>query len=70
MAITVEAIYESGVLKPMQTLPLQEHEKVHLIIQSGVTVAERTAGMVPWRGEPEVVQRIAEDDEFGILESP
>jgi predicted DNA-binding antitoxin AbrB/MazE fold protein len=28
MAITVEAVYENGVLKPAQPLPFKEHEKV------------------------------------------
>jgi predicted DNA-binding antitoxin AbrB/MazE fold protein len=35
VAITVEAVYEDGVLKPAQPLPLKEHEKV------SVTVEER-----------------------------
>ena len=70
MSLTVEAIYEGGVLKPTQPLPLQEHEKVRLRIESEVSWAERTAGMLPWTGDPEVLRRLAEDDEFGILESP
>jgi predicted DNA-binding antitoxin AbrB/MazE fold protein len=32
MAITVEAVYENGTLKPSEPLPLQEHEKVRLTI--------------------------------------
>ena len=28
MAFTVEAVYENGVLKPSEPLPLEEHEKV------------------------------------------
>jgi predicted DNA-binding antitoxin AbrB/MazE fold protein len=70
MPLTVEAVYENGILKPAQPLPLQEHEKVRLTIEPQVSWAERTAGMVPWTGDPEVLRRIAEDDEFGILESP
>jgi hypothetical protein len=26
--------------------------------------------MLKWTGDPEILRRIAEDDEFGILESP
>ena len=70
MAFTIEAIYENGVLRPTQPLPLQEHEKVRLIIELELTWAERTAGMLSWTGDPEVLRRLAEDDEFGILESP
>jgi predicted DNA-binding antitoxin AbrB/MazE fold protein len=70
MSITVEATYENGVLKPLQPLPLQEHEKVKVTIHTGISVAEQTAGMLKWTGDPEVLRQIAEDDEFGILESP
>ena len=31
--------------------------------------AERTAGILQWTGDPEVLRRVAEDDEFSILES-
>ncbi len=34
MAITIEAIYEDGVLKPLQKLQLKEHEKVQIQIFS------------------------------------
>jgi predicted DNA-binding antitoxin AbrB/MazE fold protein len=70
MAFTIEAIYENGVLKPTQPLALQEHEKVRITIEPDLSWAERTAGMLPWTGDPEVLRRIAEDDEFSILESP
>jgi predicted DNA-binding antitoxin AbrB/MazE fold protein len=70
MALTIEATYENGVLKPVQPLPLQEHEKVRLSIEPAISWAERTAGMLPWTGDPDVLRRIAEDDEFSILESP
>ncbi len=70
MTLTIEAIYENGVLKPAQPLPLKEHEKVRITVEPERTWAERTAGMLQWTGDPEVLRRIAEDDEFGILESP
>ena len=70
MAIIVEATYENGVLKPAKPLPLDEHEKVRVTIEPEVSWAERTAGLLKWTGDPEMLRRIAEDDEFGILESP
>jgi predicted DNA-binding antitoxin AbrB/MazE fold protein len=70
MAITIEAIYEDGVLKPKELLPLQEHEKVIVTIQPAISLARQTAGMVPWAGDVETLERIARDPEFGILESP
>ena len=56
MPLTVEAIYEDGVLKPAQPLPLKEHEKVHITIEPETNWAERTAGMLPWTGDPEVLR--------------
>jgi predicted DNA-binding antitoxin AbrB/MazE fold protein len=70
MSLTVEAIYENGVLKPAEPLPLAEHEKVTVTIIPAVSLATQTAGMVPWTGDVETLDRIARDPEFGILESP
>ena len=70
MGLTVEGIYENGVLKLEQPLPLSESEKVRVTIESELTWAERTAGILKWTGDLDVLQQIAEDDEFGILESP
>lgn len=70
MSLTVEAIYENGILKPVQPLPLKEREQVRLVVHSGVSLARQTAGMIPWRGDAETLERIACDPEFGIMESP
>jgi predicted DNA-binding antitoxin AbrB/MazE fold protein len=50
MAITIEAVYENGVLKPAQPLPLQEHEKVHIYVQTvpeAVRRVRQSAGLIP-----------------------
>jgi len=42
MDITIEAIYESGVLKPLQPLEgLNEHDRVRLVLQPTGTVGEQ-----------------------------
>ncbi len=64
MILTVEAIYENGVLKPIQPLPLKEHEKVRITVAPERTWAERTAGMLQWTGDPEVPRRIADWNGF------
>jgi predicted DNA-binding antitoxin AbrB/MazE fold protein len=69
MSDTFEAVYEDGVLKPAQLLPLKEHARVRVTIQPMTSWADVTAGLVQWTGDPEVLRRVAEDDEFGILES-
>ena len=33
MPLTVEAVYENGVLKPAQPLPLKEHEHVRVTVE-------------------------------------
>jgi predicted DNA-binding antitoxin AbrB/MazE fold protein len=76
MPLTVDAVYENGVLKPAQPLPLKEHEKVRLSIhpsadvQKALDAVQRSYGLIPWTGDLETLRRIAEDDEFGLLESP
>jgi predicted DNA-binding antitoxin AbrB/MazE fold protein len=69
MAINVDAIYEDGVLKPAKPLPLKEHEKVRVTIQTEVSVAAQTAGMLKWLGDVQTLERLANDPEFGILGS-
>jgi predicted DNA-binding antitoxin AbrB/MazE fold protein len=70
MPIKFEAIYENEVLKLTKPLPLQEHEKVEGTIQSGQSLARRTAGMIPWSGDAATLEQIATDPEFGLAESP
>jgi predicted DNA-binding antitoxin AbrB/MazE fold protein len=76
MPLIVEAIYENGVLKPTEPLPLKEKERVRLSIhtpvdvQSALDAVRRSQGLIPWSGDPETLRSIVEDDEFGILESP
>jgi predicted DNA-binding antitoxin AbrB/MazE fold protein len=61
MAITVDAVYENGVLKPAQPLPLKEHEKVSVTVQAaGPSLVERIvarAHALP----PEVLDRLPAD---------
>jgi predicted DNA-binding antitoxin AbrB/MazE fold protein len=62
---TVRAIYEEGKLRPLEPLPLHEQESVLLqvIRQSAV---QETAGIL--RGlSSEVVQEVAEGDEFSVI---
>jgi hypothetical protein len=58
------------VLKPAQPLPLKEQEKVTLTIQPAISLARQTAGIIPWAGDSEILERLAEDPEFGRRESP
>jgi len=59
MPITVEAIYEAGVLKPVEPLPLQEHEKVRITIEPKPSWVQETYGLCAWHGDPETLRRLA-----------
>jgi predicted DNA-binding antitoxin AbrB/MazE fold protein len=69
MTVTVEATYENGILKLSNPLPFKEHEKVSVTVRPAVSLARQTAGMIPWKGDAEMLERIAKDPEFGIMES-
>ena len=58
MSFTVNAVYENGVLKLTQTLPLQEQEKVRVTIEPDISWVERTAGMLRWTGDHETLRRL------------
>jgi predicted DNA-binding antitoxin AbrB/MazE fold protein len=70
MSIEVEATYENGVLKLDRPLPLEEHQRVKVVVQQGLSHARRSYGVIGWNGDPEVIRKIALEAEFGIQESP
>jgi predicted DNA-binding antitoxin AbrB/MazE fold protein len=72
MTITVEAVYEDGVLKPAQPLPIGEHQRVQVTIgtsQSATRQFESTAGLVKWDGDPNELEQFAIDPAFDPQES-
>lgn len=68
MPLTVEAIYENGVLKPAE-LPLREREKVRVIVMGETGVAEEAYGLMGWNGDAATVERFAQDPELDPQES-
>jgi predicted DNA-binding antitoxin AbrB/MazE fold protein len=61
MAITVEAVYEDGVLKPAQPLPFKEHEMVQVTVAAKVPDIVEAYGIMGWKGDAETLERIALD---------
>lgn len=59
MSITVEAVYENGVLKVAQPLPFQEHEKVRITVMPAVSHVRRSAGLIGWTGSQEDADFVA-----------
>jgi predicted DNA-binding antitoxin AbrB/MazE fold protein len=70
MSLEIGATYQDGVLRPDHRLPLAEHQRVTVTVHEEESRIERTYGLMGWSGEPEVLRRIAEDDEFSAMESP
>jgi predicted DNA-binding antitoxin AbrB/MazE fold protein len=69
MAIIIDAVYQDGVLKPEQPLPLREHEKVRITVEPEQAWADRTYGALRWTGDPETLRDVAEDPECGVREA-
>ena len=70
MSLEFEATYENGMLKLDEPLPFQERERILVSVKSKTSRVDESYGLIGWTGDPEVLRRIAEDDETGILESP
>jgi predicted DNA-binding antitoxin AbrB/MazE fold protein len=59
MTITIEAVYEDGVLKPARPLPLKEHEKVQVTVKAAASHVRQTAGLIGWTGSQEDADFVA-----------
>jgi predicted DNA-binding antitoxin AbrB/MazE fold protein len=72
--LIVEAIYENGVLKPTQPLPLREHERVQVTVAAPATIqqapdaVERSYGLIQWTGSHEDLDYLINDVENDPLE--
>jgi predicted DNA-binding antitoxin AbrB/MazE fold protein len=66
MGITVEAIYEAGVLKPLEPLDtLREHERVKItVLPTGVASKQRHERI---KIDPSVAHEIADSPENDLL---
>lgn len=69
MAVTIDAVYEDGVLKPIEPLPLREHQRVRITVQADASWVRRTQGMIRWHGDVMTLERIAVDPALDPQES-
>ena len=69
MSITVEAVYENGVLKPSEPLPFKEHEKVQITLKAAVSRVRQTAGLIGWTGSQEDADFVALSPELDPQEN-
>jgi predicted DNA-binding antitoxin AbrB/MazE fold protein len=70
MPLTVEAIYENGVLKPVHPLPVKEHSRVLVTVETESLDILRAHGLLGWKGDAETLERIALDPDFLPEETP
>jgi predicted DNA-binding antitoxin AbrB/MazE fold protein len=70
MTLTVEAVYENGVFKPTQALPLKEHERVQLTVETKRSWVEETAGIMGFKGTVEEADFFAMDAELDYPPAP
>ncbi len=52
MSITAEAVYENGMLKLQQPLPLAERERVRVTVEAATSWPQQTAGLIHWPEGP------------------
>jgi predicted DNA-binding antitoxin AbrB/MazE fold protein len=69
MSITVEAVYENGMLKLARPLPLKEREKVQVTVLRETSEAQETYGLMGWTGDAATLERFALDPELDPQES-
>ena len=58
----IEATYDNGVLKLDHRLPLMNGERVRLTVHSPGGRAKASAGLIPWKGDPEELERLLGPD--------
>ena len=66
MSITVEAVYENGVLRPSGPLPWKEGERVRVEVSSLDSPLLKAYGIMGWKGTHEELEQLlaeAEEDE-------
>jgi len=75
MSITIEAVYESGVLKPLSPLPdLEEHARVRLTVEA-VSTAQEPASIIDQQRrnriqiDSRVAREIGDHHEYDLIES-
>jgi predicted DNA-binding antitoxin AbrB/MazE fold protein len=75
MSITIEAIYEAGILKPLAPLPdLPEHTKVRITVEAIAGTEQRGSVIDEQRRnrlhlDAQVVRDIGDSHEYDMLES-
>ena len=71
MNLTIDAVFENGVLRPLSPLPLVEKQQVRVIIATQESdPVSRTRGLLGWNGDAETVEFFALDPQLDPSEWP
>jgi predicted DNA-binding antitoxin AbrB/MazE fold protein len=70
MAITVEAVYENGVLKPAEPLPWKDGERVRVTVSSLDSPLLKAYGIMGFQGTAEEADYFAMDPELDYPPPP
>jgi predicted DNA-binding antitoxin AbrB/MazE fold protein len=70
MTLTVEAVYENGVLKPKQPLPFREHQEVQITVQARYCNLADLYGLMGFKGTAEEADFFAMDPELDYPPPP
>lgn len=62
MRKTIDAVYEKGVIKPLEPLGLPESQKLRVTINTPESIVTSTKAMI--KADAAVVQEVAERDEY------
>lgn len=58
----IEAVFEKGVIKPLEAVDLEEHQRLRVSITPLPGIVAETRAMIP--ASQNVVEEVAESDEF------
>lgn len=70
MAFTIEAVYENGVLKPKEPLPLPEHQQVQITVLPLPCNLADCYGIMGFTGTAEEADYFAMDPELDFPPPP
>ncbi len=70
MAVTVEAVYENGVLKPNEPLPWKEGSRVRVVVSNLESPLLKAYGMMGWKGTSDELDRLLAEIELDEDEVP
>jgi predicted DNA-binding antitoxin AbrB/MazE fold protein len=70
MPITIEAIVENGLLRPIEPLPLAENEQVRITIEPKDNWVQESYGICGWKGNADELRRLALAPDLDLEDGP